>query len=136
MIQLSASQSTPQIAGEVAGGCGVGTFIDQWPLSLAIWVRAVPLNDLKQTRVCLSNKPKCHFTTNRIRIAFIDANIIQTAIKCEKIPLYMRASAYRWFVIKKTIIFWSYEFSWVRENVESWLVYVKTFKSYNLSILY
>ena len=35
----------------------------------------------------------------------------------------MRDSARRWFIVKKAKVFWSFEFSRVWENVESWLVY-------------
>ena len=42
----------------------------------------------------------------------------------------MRDSAWRWFIVKKSKIFWSYvkhfsifEFPRVSENVETWLVY-------------
>ena len=34
--------------------------------------------------------------------------IIQAGITCKKIPCYMRDSACRWFIVKKTKIFWSY----------------------------
>ena len=34
--------------------------------------------------------------------------IIQTGITCKKIPCYMRDSACRWFIVKKSKIFQSY----------------------------
>ena len=58
-----------------------------------------------------------------------NGTIIRTKITCKKIPCYMRDSACRWFIVKKTKIFWThikhFELSRVREKVESWLVYAK-----------
>ena len=44
--------------------------------------------------------------------------IIRTGITGKKIPCYMRDSAYRWFIVKKAKIFWSYvKHSWILAGV-------------------
>ena len=61
-------------------------------------------------------------------VQLMHGTIIRIKITCKKIPPYMHDSAFRWFIVKKAKIFWSYakhffEFSQVWENLESWMVY-------------
>ena len=52
------------------------------------------------------------------RYYFIHGTIIRKAITCKKIACYMRDSAFRWFIVKKPKIFWSYvKHFWVLADV-------------------
>ena len=57
----------------------------------------------------------------------LHGTIIWRGMTCKKIPCYMRDSACRWFIVKKTKIFWSYvKHFWILagvRNVKFWLVY-------------
>ena len=58
-------------------------------------------------------------------------SIIRTGITIKKIRCYMHESACRWFIVKKAkyfeVMLNIFEFLHVWENVESWLVYAKSF---------
>ena len=62
---------------------------------------------------------------------FHHGNIIWAAVICQKVPCYMRYSAYRWFIVKKLkyfeVMLNIFEFSRVWENVGSWLIYANKF---------
>ena len=63
--------------------------------------------------------------------AYHCGTIIQKGITSKKIACYMRNSACRWFIVENAKIFRRYvkvfEFSHVKEIVESGLIYVKKF---------
>ena len=51
---------------------------------------------------------------------FEHGTVIRTGITCRKIPCYMRDSACRWCIVKKTKIFWSYlKHFWILPGVRN-----------------
>ena len=82
-----------------------------------------------KTRFIVLEKLQHEKKINFSQINFEHGTIIRTGISCTKIPCYMHDSACRWIfnLLLKQLKYFEviniFEFSWVWENVESWLVY-------------